>query len=244
MLDNLHGFEVEQFIFSSTMLIYAPSKPGVKIHLDSRIAPKWEYPLSKVKTEQMVHEKRGAVPSVMLRIAGVYDDLCHSIPISQQIQRIYEKQLESHLFAGELTHGAAYVHMDDLIEAIRLCVEKRAKLPQEAVFIISEPKTLSYLEMQRRIGELLFGAPWKTISVPKWFAKCGAFLQNLIPFKKKSFIKPWMIDLADDHYEMDISDAEKALGWHPKKSVGSTLPQMIQQLKNDPDKFYSNNNLQ
>lgn len=225
------------------MLIYRPSKPGVKVHLNSPIEPKWEYPLSKVKTEKMIHEKRGSIPTVILRIAGVYDDDCHSIPISQQIQRIYEKELESHLFSGDLSHGAAYVHMEDLINAIRLCVEKRKSLGTESVFIISESETLSYEQMQNQIGQLLYGRPWRTFSVPKWFAKIGAFLQNLIPFKKKSFIKPWMIDLADDHYEMDISDAEKGLGWQPEKSVQGTLPKMIERLKTDPAQFYRDNNL-
>ncbi len=241
LLENLQSFEVEQFIFSSTMLIYEPSRPGVKIHLNSQINPKWEYPLSKVKTEKIIHEKRGNIPTVILRIAGVYDDDCHSIPISQQIQRIYEKQLESHLFSGNLSHGAAYVHMDDLISAIRLGVEKRKMLPPESVFIISESETLSYQEMQNQIGMHLYGKPWKTFSVPKWFAKLGAWIQNLLPFKKKSFIKPWMIDLADDHYEMDISDAEKALGWRPTHTVAETLPKMIQRLKSDPAQFYRDN---
>ncbi|HSX11877.1 MAG TPA: NAD(P)-dependent oxidoreductase [Rhabdochlamydiaceae bacterium] len=244
ILESARSFEVEQFIFSSTMLIYKPSVPGKKIHLNSPIEPKWEYPLSKVKTEQMIHEKRGSIPTVILRIAGVYDDDCHSIPISQQIQRIYEKQLESHLFSGDLSHGAAYVHMHDLIDALALCVEKRKTLPKESVFIISEAETLSYKEMQNQIGQLLFGKPWKTWSVPKWFAKLGAWAQNLLPFKKKSFIKPWMIDIADDHYEMDISDAEKGLGWRPQRSVRGTLPKIIQRLKSDPAQFYRDNNLQ
>lgn len=243
MLENLKNFEVEQFIFSSTMLIYAPSRPGVKIHLDSPIVPKWEYPLSKVKTEQMIHEKKGNIPTVILRIAGVYDDSCHSIPISQQISRIYEKQLESHLFSGDLSHGAAYVHMDDLISSIRLCVEKRKQLDPEAVFIVSEPETLSYDQMQKEIGILIYGKPWWTFSVPKWFAKIGASLQNLLPTKKKSFIKPWMIDLADDHYEMDISETQIKLGWRPSHSVKTTLPKMIEKLKKDPNQWYIDNGL-
>lgn len=231
MIENLQEFQVEQFLFSSTMLIYKPSRPGVKIHLDSEIAPKWEYPRSKVETEKLIHEKKGKIPTVILRIAGVYDDECHSIPISQQIQRIYEKQLESHLFSGDLTHGAAYVHMQDLIQAIYLCVEKRGQLPREAVFIISEPFTLSYAEMQKQIGQLLYGKPWKTWRVPKWFAKIGAALMGLLPLGKKSFIKPWMIDLADDHYEMDISESIKGLSWRPSHTVEKTLPRMIEELK-------------
>ena len=88
LLRALHEmqFEVEQFIFSSTMLLHAPSRPGERISEDSPIEPKWDYPRSKAETEQVIRAERGAIPSVMLRIAGVYDDECHSIPLAHQIQ--------------------------------------------------------------------------------------------------------------------------------------------------------------
>jgi UDP-glucose 4-epimerase len=59
----------------------------------------------------------------------------------------------------------------------------------------------------------------------------------------QSFIKPWMIDLADDHFEMDSSKAKKLLGWQPKHSLRETLPKMIKKLKDDPKAFYKVNKL-
>jgi len=52
-----------------------------------------------------------------------------------------------------------------------------------------------------------------------------------------------MIDLADDHFEMDSSKAKKLLGWKPKHSLRDTLPEMIKKLKDNPEKFYKVNNL-
>lgn len=34
LLHGLRNFEVEQFIFSSTMLVHVPCKPGERIHED------------------------------------------------------------------------------------------------------------------------------------------------------------------------------------------------------------------
>ena len=65
------------------------------------------------------------MPVVLMRIAGVYDDHCHSIPISQQIKRIYENQFIGHIYSGDITHGAAFVHMEDMVEALVLAVERR-----------------------------------------------------------------------------------------------------------------------
>jgi nucleoside-diphosphate-sugar epimerase len=196
-----------------------------------------------VKTEEAIHRLRGHIPALILRIAGVYDDLCHSIPISHQIQRIYERSLESRLFSGNIHHGASFLHMSDLIDAIESAVDKRKSLPPELTLLLGEPKTLSYDQMQRQISRELFGKTFTTFRVPRWFAKWGAWMQGLIPFIKKPFIKPWMIDLADDHYELDIAQARKWLGWTPKHSIEKTLPKMISALKKDPKGWYEHNHL-
>lgn len=243
LLDAIKDFEVEQFIFTSTMLVHAPTKIGKPITEDSPIAPSWDYPLSKVHTEKLISQMRGKVPAVILRIAGVYDDDCHSIPISNQIQRIYEKKLESRLFSGDVTHGSSFVHMNDVVDAIAIAVEKRKELPEELVLLIGEEKTLSYDDLQRGISCLLTGKEFDTYCVPKWFAKLGAFFKCLISFRHKPFIRPWMIDFADDHYELSISKAKKILGWAPKHSLEQTLPLMIEDLIKDPIHWYKKNGL-
>lgn len=243
LLKGLKEFQVDQFIFSSTMLVHAPCQRGQKINENWPVAPKWEYPKSKVITEQLIREYRTNMSTVILRIAGVYDDHCHSIPLSNQMQRIFENQLEGHLFSGKLDHGASFVHMDDLIEALWLCVEKRKELPKETIFEIGEPVTLSYQELQNAMAQALFGKNWTTWSIPKPIAKWGAWLQDHMPFFKKSFIKPWMIDIADDHYELDIAQAEKLLGWKPKHDVKSTIQKWAKEIKADLVAWYDENKL-
>ncbi len=244
LLKALQGFEVEQFIFTSTMLVHKPTEPGCLITEESPVVPSWDYPLSKVHTEKAIHELRGKIPTVILRVAGVYDDACHSIPISNQIQRIYEHKLEARLFAGNVDHGASFVHMTDLVDAIELAVEKRKQLPKELTLLIGEPTTMSYDQLQKEISCLLFGKEIKTYSVPKWFAKFGAWVKCITAFKKKPFIRPWMVDLADDHYELNISKAQRYLDWTPKHSLEQTLPIMINDLLKNPAHWYKINQLQ
>ncbi len=244
LLKALEDFEVEQFLFTSTMLVHAPTRPGVAITEDSPVCATWGYPISKVETEELIHEKRGKMPVVILRVAGVYDDFCHSIPISHQIQRIYERKLEARLFSGNIQHGAAFVHMDDLIDALETSVKKRKELPEELTLLIGEETTMSYDAMQRSISKLLFDKEFTTLRVPKALAKIGAWIQCHLPFGKDPFIKPWMIDYADDHYELNVSRAKEMLGWTPKHSIETTLPKMIQALLKDPEKWYHGNGLQ
>jgi len=243
LLRHLQEFHVEQFAFSSTMLVHAPTEPGRPINEDSTLEPKWDYPKSKVKTEQIIREQHGEIPIVMLRIAGVYNDHCHSIPLAQQIQRIYERQLVSHVFPGDTSHGQSFIHLDDLGDAMVRMVELRKTLPPEVTLLLGEPETLSYEELQRQFGRLIHGEDWQTKEIPKPLAKAGAWLEDHIPFEEEQFIKPWMIDLADDHYELDISRARTLLGWETKNSLKDTLPKMVAALKADPVRWYHENKL-
>jgi nucleoside-diphosphate-sugar epimerase len=245
LLRALHEmqFEVEQFIFSSTMLLHAPSRPGERISEDSPVEPKWDYPRSKAETEKVIKAERGAIPSVILRIAGVYDDECHSIPLAHQIQRIYERRLTGRVYPGDVSRGQAFVHLDDTLEAIRLAVEKRHALPPETTLLIGEPETLSYDELQRAFARLIHDEEWETRQIPKQVAKTGAWVLDNMPLVEEPFIKPWMVDLADDDYSLDIGSARQTLGWEPKHSLRDTLPKMIVALKRDPAAWYREHKL-
>lgn len=56
------GFQVAQFVFSSTMLVHGPVEPGQFITEDSALAPTWAYPESKVQTEALIRTERGDMP--------------------------------------------------------------------------------------------------------------------------------------------------------------------------------------
>lgn len=234
-------FDVEQFVFSSTMLVHRPAEPGQLIDEDWPLEPTWAYPKSKVLTEQVIEANRGSIPAVVLRIAGVYDDGCHSIPLAQQIQRIYEHQLTSRLYSASTAHGQSFLHMDDLVEAIALTVERRADLPSMLPLLLGEPGAVSYDELQHTLARLINGKDHETYAVPAPFAKVGAMVLGWLP--GPTFIKPWMIDRAGDHYALDLARAEKMLGWRPSRSLSQTLPVMVAGLKADQVGWYRDNAL-
>ncbi|MFU0505293.1 SPW repeat domain-containing protein [Pseudaminobacter sp. NGMCC 1.201702] len=242
LLRGLQDFEVEQFVFASTMLVHAPGRKGVPIDEDWPLDPKLPYRASKVRTEELIREQRGSIPAVMLRPAGVYDDMCHSAFLSRQIARIYERQLVSHVYPGDLDAGQPFLHLDDLTDALLLVVERRKELPPEVPILLGETETPSFDELQREIGRLAHGEEWETRQIPKALAKTGAWVQGEI-LDEDPFIKPYMVDISDDHYEIDISRARKLLGWEPKHSLLETLPKMIAALKADPVGWYKANKL-
>lgn len=251
LLRALQAFEVEQFIYASTMLVHAPGAPGRPIDETAPLAPAWPYPESKLAAERAVERERGAIPALVLRLAGVYTDDCEVPSLANQIQRIFERQMLSRVFPGDIAHGQAFVHLDDAVLAFRAAVDRRARLPPEAALLIGEPVTESYEALQNLIAWLLHGEPWETRQIPKALAAAGAWLQGgaeaVVPDALDRgvapFIKPFMVQLADHHYELDISRAETSLGWRPAHRLRRALQTIVARLRADPAAWYERNKI-
>jgi nucleoside-diphosphate-sugar epimerase len=244
LLQSLYDFEVEQFVFSSSLLVMKPVEEGEKVTEASPVEAAWDYPESKLEAENAIREHHDGIPAVILRIAGVYDEQGHSVPIAQQISRIHQKQLESYFFPGDADHGQAFVHLDDLIDCFIKTINRRGRLGDYEVLLVAEPDVMSYAELQDRIGELLHGREWPTIRIPKAAAKVGAWVKDKLASEDEpAFIKPWMVDLADQHYPVAIGRARAKLGWEPKHRLRDTLDDIITTLKEDPGEWYRENGL-
>ncbi|MGH8179298.1 MAG: NAD-dependent epimerase/dehydratase family protein [Steroidobacter sp.] len=243
LLRELQTFRLEQFVFASSMLIHAPSRPGQRIDENSPLDPKkLPYRESKITAERTIHEHRGDVPVVYLRPAGVYDDQGHAAFLAHQIARIYERKLTSRVYPGNLDAGQPYLHLEDLIVALVRTVERRRSLPRETALLLGEEETLSFRALQEQIGCLIYGEQWQTHQIPQTLARVGAAVEEDI-LENDPFIRPWMVDASSDHYELDLSRARSLLEWEPKRSLRATLPTIVAHLHRDPSGWYQTNKL-
>jgi nucleoside-diphosphate-sugar epimerase len=242
LLSGLQRFDVEQFVFASTMLVHAAARPGETIDEQRPLEPKYPYRASKIEAEQLIHQQRGSIPVVYLRAAGVYDDLCRNAFLARQIARIYERSPKSYVYPGDLATGQSYVHIDDLVEAFARLIERRKDLPDELPLLLGEPDAMGYGELQEAIARHLHGTDWPTWEIPKPIAKAGSYVEADV-LGEDPFIRPWMVDIADDHYGLDITRARELLGWEPGHSLRDTIPKIIRALKEDPVGWYRANKL-
>ena len=243
LIEALKTLDVEQFVFVSTMLVHAPTRPGEPIDEDAPFdAEPLPYRQSKIRTEQRLREQHGEIPVVLVRPAGVYDDMGHSAFLANQIARIFERQVASHVYPGSLETAQPWLHLDDLTDALLRVVQRRAELPAELSLLLTESDALSVDEMQRTLGRLIHDEAWQTKEIPKPVAKAGAWVQTDL-LGEDLFIRPWMVDIADDHYEVDTSRAQALLDWTPAHSLRETLPVIVAALKDDPVGWYRANKL-
>ena len=240
LLNALQDFELGRFIFSSSMLVHAPCKVGEHLTEDSPLEGKWPYPKSKITTEKIILEGHPEAASTVLRMAGVYTDWGKQPTLVQQIKRIWEKDLESHLFPGDVEAGQSLMHVDDAVDSLVAAVERRDSVPPGTPILVGEPNPPGYGQLQNRIAELLHGEAWTTVHIPAWFAKAGAWAKERTV---GSFVKPYMVDLASDHYALDVSRAKAMLDWSPTRELMDVLPTICGRLKDDPAAWYEANGL-
>lgn len=243
----LQDFEVEQFVYVSTMLVHAPCRPGERIDESQPIAPRWAYPRSKAAAEAMILQERGKLPVAILRLAGVYDAQSMVPSLANQFACVYEKRFDSYFYPGDTNTGQAMLHRQDMLEAFERCIAARSSLPPVSTFLIGEADAMGYDALQDRLGSLMHGQQdWPTRRVPKPIAAAGVWMQGalepLVPDAidggRAPFVRPFMVEMADDHYALDTGAASRALGWAPRHRLKDELPAMVQALQRDPAGWY------
>ncbi len=242
LLRRARKLKLEQFVFASTMLVHAPGQKGQPIDEDWPLEATLPYRESKLRAERLIAEQRGSMPTVIMRPAGIYDDIGHSAFLAHQIARVFERSPASLVYPGDLDAGQSVLHLDDLTDAVVRIIERRKDLPPDTTVLLGEPETLGYDAIQKQLGRLIHDEDWQTRSIPKPLALAGAWVENEV-LAEDAFIRPWMIDISDDHYELDIARARSLLDWKPKHSLGKTLAKIVAALKADPVGWYEANKL-
>ena len=252
LLRALQDFEVGQFVYSSTMLVHAPCRPGERIDEHQPIEPRWAYPRSKAAAEEVIRAEHKQIPYVILRLAGVYDEHSMVPTLAQQIARIYERDVQSYFYSGSTLVGQAMLHREDMLDAFCRAVDRRSVLPPETELLIGEPDAIGYDALQDELGYLLHGADdWPTLRLPKAIAAAGSWAQrklepvipDMIDKGEPPFIRPFMIPMADDHYALDVRRARDLLGWEPQHRLQDELPRIVAALKSDPIGWYKANGI-
>ena len=250
LMQALQDFTVEQFVYASTMLVHAPCRPGERIDEQQPIDARWAYPQSKAAAEAVINAEHKHIPYVILRLAGVYDQHAMVPTMAQQIARIYERDFQSYFYAGSVLVGQAMLHRDDMLEAFQRTVDRRAVLPADAEILIGEADAIGYEALQDELGYLIHGVDeWPTVRVPQPIAAVGAWahgklepaIPDVIDGGEAPFIKPFMIDMANDHFALDVRLARELLGWEPQHRLKDELPKLVAALKKDPSTWYKAN---
>ena len=223
-------------LHSSSMAAMEPTEPGSPLSASSPRAGGWAYPQHKLAMERIIESCRLDRPVAELVLAGVYSDRAELVPLFQQIERIRRRRPEALFYPGDVDRGLTYVHIDDVADAFACALERLRDQPNVHRLLIGESSAVTYREIHERASQAFHGRLLPLIWVPRWLAAGGAGVLGWVGDRVgyRRFLRAWMVSYAGEHFEFDLSETERSIGWQPRASLSGRLSDILQFAKSQP----------
>ncbi len=245
LLDNLIHFNVNNFIFTSSTVVFKPTMGDDKLNEDSDLSSYVHYGNSKIEGEKIISEYKEKIKATIFRLSAVYSQDCRSIPLANQIAFIWKRCFGYRILPGKGDGGISYIHIEDVLDAFEKSMLMAKEIPSGSIMILSEETLISNNELFDIISREIYGKYLNLIHLPGWIV--WICIYNVSSFHsltgRSYFFKPWMLKLTDKKYQFNIDKAKRTLKWQPRFKLEQCLKIMIRNLKDNPRKWFSINNI-
>ncbi len=245
LLDNLIHFNVNNFIFTSSTVVFKPAVGDKKLIEDSDLSAFIHYGNSKIAGEKIISEYKKKIKATIFRLSAVYSQDCRSIPLANQIAFIWKKCFGYRILPGKGEGGISYVHIEDVLDAFEKSMLMSNEIPSGTIMVLSEENLISNNELCDLIFYEIYGKQLDLIHLPGWVVwLCIYIVSNFYSLTGRSyFFKPWMLKLTDKKYQFNIDKAKRTLKWRPKFQLKQHMPTIIKNLKSNSHRWFAVNNI-
>ena len=245
LLDNLIHFNVNNFIFASSTVVFKPASGDDKLNEDSDLSSFMHYGNSKIEGEKIISEYKEKIKATIFRLSAVYSQDCRSIPLANQIAFIWKRCFGYRILPGKGVGGISYVHIEDVLDAFEKSMLMAEKIPSGSIMILSEENLISNNKLCSLISREINGNNLNLIHLPAWIVwLCIYAVSNFHSLTgKRYFFKPWMLKLTDKKYRFNIEGAKRILGWQPRFQLEQQMATMIKNLKSNTSRWFAINNM-
>ncbi len=245
LLDNLLHFNVKNFIFTSSTVVFKPTMGDDKLNEDSDLSSFMHYGNSKIAGEKIISVYKEKIKATIFRLSAVYSQDCGSIPLANQITFIWKRCFGYRILPGKGEGGISYIHIEDVLDAFEKSILMAKEIPSASIMILSEETLISNNELCELISREIYGKHLNLIHLPTrivWL--CIYFVSNFHTLAGKDyFFKPWMLKLTDKKYRFNIDKAKSTLQWQPRFQLKSYMAVIIKNLKSNTYKWLATNNI-
>ncbi len=245
LLNNLIDFNVRNFVFASSTVVFKPTTGNDMLDEESELSPLMYYGISKIAGEAILSEFKKKVKVTTFRLSAVYSSYCRSIPLANQIAFIWQKRLGYRILPGKGDGSISYIHIEDVLDAFEKCMLLSAEIPSGSIFILSEEDILSNKDLHKLICREIFGKQSHIVYLPKFIVKLNIYIINIFYTitGRNYFFKPWMVTLANKKYQFNIDKAKQALKWQPSFKLEQHMKVIVRNLKSDTHKWFEINKI-
>ena len=246
LLDHLIDFNVKNFVFASSTVVFKPTMGDDNLNEKSDLSSFMYYGNSKIAGEAILSEYKKKIKVTIFRLSAVYSSYCRSLPLANQIAFIWQKRFGYRILPGKGDGGISYIHIEDVLDAFEKSMLMATDIPSGSILILSEECLLLNKDLYSLICREIFGRQLNIIYLPKLLVWIYIYMVNKFNSLtgRSYFFKPWMVILADKKYQFNIDKAKGILKWHPKFRLEQHMKVMIKNLKSDTSNWFITNKIQ
>jgi nucleoside-diphosphate-sugar epimerase len=214
---------VHRLIFASSIAAMRPPPLGKVLTERSPTIDCIPYGKSKSIGEDMVRHASNHLPSIILRMGGVFSDWCELPPLYSLIKLWAGKSPLSRIIVGQGHTGFPYIHRNDVIQLVRNCIERHEVIASYEVLFACDHGFVSHMDLFPIIhGVSTDRSEVSPIFISPTIAKFGLFLKLILGFVTQNlpYERPWMLQYIDHPWTVDTTYTQEKLGRSPTYGMG------------------------
>jgi nucleoside-diphosphate-sugar epimerase len=239
---------VKRLIFASSVAAMLPPTPGGILTETAPTSDYIPYAESKSVGEMMLRQASDRLPTIILRIGGVFSDWCELPPLSSLVRMWTSRFPWDRILAGRGGSGFPYLHRGDLVALVRLCLDRHERLDTCEVLLACQDGAVLHRELWAVIANTWKGTAVRPLFVPPIAVGMGIPLRRALGFMtgEAPYERPWMTKYIDRPWVVDAAYTRERLGWECTSSMGvlDRMPVILENLRRHRRRWLMRNQLQ
>lgn len=236
ILESACRVGTKRFLFAGSIASLPPPLAGETLSEKSPPGIATAYTKSKTIGESLLAQYSERMPTVALRIGGVFSDWCELPPL-YSLMRLWSKpDVMGKLIPGRGASGFPYIHRRNLVKCVRQIIQRHESLAPCETLFASPPGCTTHNELFGAI-RTAFGPNYESepIFISPTLARCFLFVKNRIKamLGRNRYERRWMMDYVDTPLLVDTTYTQQQLQWTPgpELSVLNRIPVLIRRFR-------------
>jgi nucleoside-diphosphate-sugar epimerase len=236
----------ERFLFAGSIASLPPARQGEALTEKSSPGTDTAYTRSKTIGESLLAGYSDRMPTLALRIGGVFSDWCELPPLYSLIRLWSRPHWMGRMIPGRGLSGFPYIHRRDLVRCVRRILERHHSLAPSEILFAAPPGCTTHNEIFATVREAC-GARFdpRPIYVAPLPARCFLFVKNRVKaaLGRKRYERRWMMDYVDRPLVVDTAYTREKLQWSPGPELGvlNRMPVLIRRFNQDRSEWERRN---
>jgi nucleoside-diphosphate-sugar epimerase len=227
---------VHRFVFAGSIASLPPPPPGHRLTEDSAPEAAVAYSRAKAIGERMLARYSLHMPTVALRIGGVFSRWCELPPLFSLMQMWTQPGLIGRCIPGRGLSGFPFIHRAELVACVRQILKRHTHLARRETLFAAPTGHTSHNDLYPVVRKAWDPrAVPRPIYIPTPLARGILFFKNScrLVVNRKRYERRWMLDYVDRPLAVDTARTSQRLRWQPDPEAGilNRLAPMIERLK-------------